>query len=270
MTVLIGAAAARGVLTRNGLMVVILLMACVPDLARAECEKSVRWDDDPPFSMTMPNGDVSGIDVDLGRAVLERMGCSITLRKLPWARALRELELGRLDILPGAFRRPERAQYAHFSGTVLPASRNILFMNEKAHAKWPVSRLIDLRDTEFRLGAQIRVYYGPDYQELMNDPAFAARVTFLANRENLWRMLERGRIDGVIANEHTGAYEISQLGLGSQIKATTVVVSDEPAEVAFSKASNTKAFARRYAQVLQQLVADGSYQHIVQRYVPAE
>lgn len=270
MTILIGAAAVRSVLPHSCLALVLVVLACWPSLAAAECEKSVRWDDDPPFSMQMPNGDIAGIDVELNRAVLEHLDCKATLHKLPWARALRELELGRLDILPSAFRRPEREKFAHFSGAVIPASHNILFMHERALAKWPVSRLIDLRDTEFRLGAQIRVYYGSDFQEVMNDPEFAARVTILAKRENLWRMLDRGRIDGVIANEHTGAYEIRQLGLGRQIKATKVVVSHEPAEVAFSKESNDTDFVRDYAEALQQLVADGSYKQIVQRYVPAQ
>ncbi|KAA0696304.1 ABC transporter substrate-binding protein [Halopseudomonas laoshanensis] len=266
MKILIG----RSALSRSCSTLVLVVLACWSNLAAAHCEKTLRWDDDPPFSMQLPNGDISGIDVELNRAVLGHLDCTVTLRKLPWARALRELELGRLDILPGAFRRPERAKYAHFSGAVLPASHNILFMNEEALAKWPVTRLLDLRDTEFRLGAQIRVYYGSDFQEVMNDPEFAARVTILAKRENLWRMLDRGRIDGVIANEHTGAYEIRQLGLGRRIKATNVVVSHEPAEVAFSKESNDLDFVGDYAEALQQLVADGSYEQIVQRYVPKE
>ena len=246
---------------------VLLLLACWPGVASADCEKTLRWDDDPPFSMLMPDGEVAGIDVDLNRAALAQLGCQIRLRKLPWARALRELELGRLDILPGAFRRPERELYAHFSGAVLPPSRNILFMRQQALEQWPVSRLVELQNTPFRLGAQINVFYGPDFQQVMSDPAFTARVTMVANRTSLWRMTERGRIDGVIANEYTGVYEVAQLGLSEQIKASAVVVSSEPAEVAFSKASNDPEFVQAYASVLQQLVADGTYAQIVERYI---
>lgn len=65
--------------------------------------------------------------------------------------------------------------------------------------------------------------YGADYQQLMSDPAFAARVSFAANRANLWRMVNKGRIDGVIADENTGRYEIHQLGFDEQIKPTAVV-----------------------------------------------
>lgn len=257
----------RSTLLRRGVTTVLMLLFCWPSLATASCEKSLRWDDDPPFSMSMPDGEVAGIDVELNRAVLARLGCDVTLRKLPWGRALKDLELGRLDILPGAFRRPERELYAYFSGEILPPSRNILFIRIQALEVWPVSRLTELQHTSFRLGAQINVFYGADFLQVMSDPEFAARVTMVANRTSLWHMLDRGRIDGLIANEHTGAYEVRQLGLHERIKATNVVVSSEAAEVAFSKNSTDRDFVKAYAAVLEQLVADGSYGRIVQRYV---
>ncbi|MGB4075307.1 substrate-binding periplasmic protein [Pseudomonas sp.] len=263
---LIAADVRRSPLPRHRLLLALLL-ALLPGLAVAACEKTLRWDDDPPFSMQTADGAVVGIYVDVNRAALERLGCQTTLRKLPWARALKELEMGRLDILPGAFRRPEREVYAHFSGPTLPRSRNILFMYVQAMQRWPATRLLELQHTEFRLGAQINVAYGADYEQLMNDPAFAARVALVANRSNLWRMVGKGRIDGVIADENTGAYEIQQLGLSDRIKPTAVVVSSDAAEVAFSKRSTAPEFVQAYADALRELVLDGSYARIVQRYI---
>jgi len=252
---------------RYRLALVVLLALALPGLGHAECEKTLRWDDDPPFSMQDAEGGVTGIYIELNRAALAHMGCQVRLLKLPWARALKELELGRLDILPGAFRRPERELYAHFSGTVLPPSRNILFMHQQAMERWPVQSLLALQFNDFRLGAQINVSYGADYQQLMADPAFAARVVTVASRTGLWQMIDKGRIDGVIADELTGAYELHQLGLDDRIKATTVVVSSDPAEVAFSRRTTDVDFVQAYAEVLKRLVADGTYARIVQRYL---
>lgn len=244
----------------------LVVLACLPGVGAA-CEKTLRWDDDPPFSMQTEEGGVVGIYVEINRAALARMGCQIRLRKLPWARALKELELGRLDVLPGAFRRPERELYAYFSGAVLPPSRNLLFMHTQATKRWPVTSLLELQHSAFRLGAQIDVSYGPKYQQLMSDPAFASRVVMAASRASLWQMVSKDRIDGVIADEHTGAYELQQSGLAEQITATAVVVSADAAEVAFSKVSNDQAFVQAYAAALRGLVADGSYARIVQHYV---
>ena len=246
---------------------VLSLLALLPGAALAYCEKTLRWDDDPPFSMQTADGGVVGIAIEINRATLARLGCQTKLRKLPWARALKELELGRLDVLPGAFRRPEREVYAYFSGPVLPPSRNILFMHPQALQRWPVTRLVDLQHSAFRLGAQINVAYGAEYQQVMGDPAFAARVSMVGNRTSLWHMVAKGRIDGVIADENTGAYEIQQLGLSEQITATAVVVSSDAAEVALSKKTTDSAFVQAYADTLRELVLDGSYARIVQRYV---
>ncbi|MGE6790503.1 amino acid ABC transporter substrate-binding protein, PAAT family [Pseudomonas guineae] len=244
-----------------------LLLALLPALASATCHKTLRWADDPPFSMQAEDGSVVGIYVDANREVLQRLGCQVQLRKLPWARALRELKIGRLDILPGAFKRPEREHYAYFSGTILPPSRNILFMHKEALTRWPVSQLLALQNTDFRLGAQINVSYGADFELLMRDQATASRVFMSANRLNLWGMVAKRRIDGVIADENTGAYEIHQLGLEAEIQPSTVVVSSAAAEVAFSKITNDQAFVQAYAKAQRELVADGSYQRIVKRYV---
>ena len=130
-----------------------LFLALLPTLAPA-CGKTLRWDDDPPFSMLLPNGEIGGINVDINRLTLERLGCQVTLVKLPWARALKELEQGRLDVLPGAFRRPEREVYAYFSGAILQPSRNILFMRKGDPARDGLHGLLDLLGTSFRLGAQ--------------------------------------------------------------------------------------------------------------------
>nr|WP_286947988.1 transporter substrate-binding domain-containing protein [Pseudomonas sp. UBA6718] len=186
---------------------------------------------------------------------------------MPWARALRELEQGRLDVLTGTFRKPEREVYAYFSGVIEEPARNILFMSRQAAARWPVTELLQLRDTPFRLGAQIDVSYGPGYQALLQEPAFHERMEFSANRASLWRMLGKGRLDGVIADEHTGQQELAALGLSELIRATPVVVSSEGSEVAFSKKSVSAEFVQRYADALRRQIAEGHYARIQARYL---
>lgn len=243
------------------------LLLCVPGQAWSACEVSLRWDDDPPFSMQLADGSIVGISIDSARAVLQALGCDVRLVRLPWGRALRELQQGRLDVLTGAFRKPEREVYAHFSGVIEEPSRNILFMHRDAAARWPVTELQQLREVPFSLGAQIDVSYGPGYEELLGTPAFRQRMAFNANRSNLWRMVAKGRIDGVIADEHSGQQELAALGLDGLIRATPVVVSAEGAETAFSKKSVSAGFVRRYAEQLRRQIASGSYARIRQRYL---
>lgn len=100
--------------------------------------------------MQTADGGVVVIAIEINRALLDRLGCQTKLCKLPRVRVFKALELGRLDIFPGAFRHPEREGYAYFFGLVLPPSRNILFMCSAVLPQWPIKCLLALQHTAFR------------------------------------------------------------------------------------------------------------------------
>lgn len=234
-----------------------------------ECVKTVRWYDDPPYAARSADGNVSGLNVELAREALHRMGCDMNLVEMPWARALLELENGRLDILPGALKTEERARYAHFSQ---PTNRspNVLFLSKQAAGRYPLAELHDIVGTPFRLGAQIRVNYGPVYSQLQQDPAFQARLVPITQRRGAWKMLQLGRLDGLIADEVTALLELRQLGLSEAVVKTRVITSDEPAVFAFSKQRIGSDFVDRFNLVLDSMLADGSYQRILSRSLPCK
>ncbi|MDN3920871.1 substrate-binding periplasmic protein [Roseateles violae] len=235
----------------------------------AACEKTVRWNEDPPFSMRgSADGELIGLNVELVRETLRRLGCSARWVEMPWARALAELEAGRLDILPGTLRLPERERFAYFSAPG-PQSRNRLFVRADELRKWAsLSRLADLRGSGFRLGAQLGVAYGPDYDELMRDPEFARSVHRTPSRRSLWLMVDAGRLDGVLVNEMTGRRELAQLGLQERIKDTGLVANHPTAAVAFSRKTIAPDFVARYNKAAEAMQQDGSQAAIVQRYAP--
>jgi polar amino acid transport system substrate-binding protein len=248
-----------------------LLTAAIALLAAqagaAECVKTVRWSDDAPYSFAAPNGEVHGFNADLAREAFARIGCGARFVEMPWARALVELEAGRLDVLPGALRKPEREKFAFFSRPV-NRSPNVLFIRKAAEAKYPFQKLGDLIGTDFRLGAQIGVTYGGDFETLAKRPEFNVRITQLTARKSAWKMMEIGRLDGVIADEVTALAELQQLGLSSEIVKSGVVVATEPAAFALSKQSNTADFVRSFDHSLESMLKDGKYKEIRERYVP--
>lgn len=232
-----------------------------------DCVKTVRWFDDAPYSFRGTDGVIQGISVDLSRIVLTQMGCQVKWVEMPWARALLELEQGRLDVLPGALRKPERDAFAHFSRP-FNRSPNVLFMHPSAAEKYRPKQLSDLAGTDFRLGAQIGVSYGPGYEALMKNTGFKSRVTPITLRRGAWQMIEKNRIDGLIADEMTGLLELQQLGLSHLVAKTRILVSGEPALVAFSKKSVDANFVARFNAVFSELLEDGRYKDTLQKYLP--
>lgn len=244
-----------------------LMLALLPALAAHACNKTVRWYDDAPYSFRAPDGTVKGFDADLAREVLRRTGCQAVFVEMPWARALVELESGRLDILPGSFRNRQRDAYAYFSVPALQ-SPNVLYLGPQARASYRIARLDDMVGTGFRLGVQIGVSYGDKFDTLAGDPRFKANQVQVTLRRNAWKMMELGRIDGMIADEASAAVELRQMGLDDKLKPSQVVVSTNTAMVAFSKRSISPQFVASFNKALQSMIADGEYRKIRQRYLP--
>jgi polar amino acid transport system substrate-binding protein len=251
----------------RGLIAICAAGVLWPNLAWAQCVKTVRWYDDAPYYYKAADGEVVGLNADLVRAALKGLQCEAQFVELPWARALRELELGRLDILPGAFRTPEREKYAYFSRPV-NRSPNVLFIAKRVASRYKPKTLADISGTGFRMGAQIGVAYGPDYDALIKTPAFAAQITPVTSRRNAWKMIEQDRLDGIIADEISGLVELQQMGLSEAVVKTEVIVSGEAVQMALSQASLTPEFVADFDRSLNTMMADGRYKKILERYVP--
>lgn len=236
----------------------------LPALSGA-CVKTLRWNEDPPYSMRLADGRIGGLYVELHQALLQRLGCKAELQEMPFARALTELQLGRLDLLPGTFDRPERRGYALFSQVLVPV-RNLLYVRQGDLPRTQGKTLVALLANGLRLGVQVGVIYGPSYAELLKDPTAAARLQTAPKRGSLWLMLDRGRVDAVPADELSASYELGALGLASRVVASGLVLSTEAAGTAFSRRGNDEAFVQRFDAALQAMKADGSYAALLRRY----
>lgn len=246
------------------LLLGLALLALGAATAQA-CTKRLRWNDDPPYSMRLPDGRIGGWTVELAQAVLQRMGCQVVLEEMPFARALAELRSGHLDMLDGAFPLPERQAYAHFSAPVL-RSRNLIFIRRSDLPRFRAQSLAELFESGWQFGAQVGVMYGPAYAALQQDARFRARLQSVPRRSSLWQMLALGRVDVVMADELSAVHELAAARLSADIVPTALVVSDAPATMAFSKATTDAAFVQRYDAVLREMQADGSYERLRQRH----
>ncbi|UUZ54906.1 transporter substrate-binding domain-containing protein [Massilia sp. H-1] len=249
-----------------GLLGAVLLIL-LPMADSAACTKTVRWFDDPPYSFRQADGQIGGFDADLAREVLRRTGCSARFVNMPWARALVELESGNLDVLPGSFRSQQRERYAYFSIPV-QQTPNVLYLSPAAAEKYRPATLAELGGTPFRLGVQIGVSYGEHFEALKASPAFHSNLVPVTLRRNAWRMMQMGRIDGMIADEASAEVELRQLGLEQTLLPSKIVVPTDPVMFAFSKASVTADFVAAFDKQLQTLITNGQYRKLRERYFP--
>ena len=246
---------------------IVAALLLLPSAASLACTKTVRWFDDPPYSFRQSDGEIAGFDADLAREVLRRTGCATRFVNMPWARALAELEAGKLDVLPGTFRSSKRERYAHFSIPV-QQTPNVLYLSPAAAAKYRPAALEELAGTPFRLGVQIGVSYGEHFEALRTKPAFYGNLVPVTLRRNAWRMMQMGRIDGMIADEASAGVELRQLGLEQVLLPSEIVVPTDPVMFAFSKVSVPHAFVGAFDKELQAMLTNGQYRKLRERYFP--
>ena len=230
------------------------------------CTRTVRWSDDAPYSFQQKDGTIAGLDADLVREALGHVGCRPKFVYLPWVRALIELERGKLDILPGAFRSAQRERFAHFS-IPLPQSANVLYLGSVAFKKYHPATLEELAGTPFRLGVQLGVAYGDSFDRFKAIQGARANLVPITLRCSAWRMMELGRIDGMIADEASAAAELGQLGLDQLVQPSKVTVSTETAMFAFSRATTDLEFVAGFNKALRAIIANGHYRALRERYL---
>lgn len=243
-------------------------MAClaVPAFA-SPCTKTVRWELQPPYGVLRPDGERAGYYTDVVRMALARMGCTVSLVDRPWPRGLKELEEGRLDVMPGMLWNRERSRYALFSRGI-NLSPNLLLLSAEAARRVSLQQLGDLRDTNLRIAIEIGAYYSTEYAALLLDPRFAARLHPVPDRQRAWRMLEGGRVDGVISDEASALVAGMPLRPDGEAPRPVLVLSSVPARVAFSRRHHDEVFVARFDAAIDALIADGSLLRLRESYVP--
>jgi len=244
------------------LAVPLLLTTCISASA-ADCVQTVRRNPDASASVRGPDGQLTGMRLSLTVEALRRMGCRAIVKDLPWSRALSDMAQGQLDVLPAAHRTPEREAFALFSQRLTPSQFRVFLRRDLAQ---PAPADLDaLHRSGLKLGLQTGVVYGTALEGLLADPAFATRVERVVNRTALWRMLARGRVDAVLAEDFSAAWELEQLGLVGEVQASALLVEGEATSTAFSRRQHDADFVARFDAALAEMARDGTEQAITVR-----
>lgn len=228
------------------------------------------WD---PYQYLLVKQDVkrlTGLDVQLVRAVFAEMGYEVSYEEVSWKQHQLDVKNGVRDIAAGAFKNPERDEYAYFSAPYRKET-DVLYVRKGEASRYPFkdSRelLRRLQEQSFRFGVINGFYYGPDIMRFINDPANASRIVTvrddIANFENL---LSR-RIDGFIVDRLVGATLAWRYGWQLAVEEVSPPVYSEDIHVLFSKKTTTPELVEAFNRSLDQLKRGGQYARIVREYL---
>lgn len=207
----------------------------------------------PPYRVSTEDG-ATGLYVEIFDEIAERINWDVRYVEAPFRRVMLMMEEGKVDVMLGPLKTLERERVMAFVAPVFPPERKLFFYYRDEN------RIEEYDDLH---GKKIGVLSGASYfeefdadEELDKEP--------VARYENLMRMLEKDRVDVVIAPELVGRHTVQQLGMDFSV--SPYQVPGEHSYIAISRTSPVLAHEEEIARAFEQIRKDGVYEKLVMGY----
>ena len=210
----------------------------------------------PPYEMTTDDGGFEGIDVEVATAIAEKLGLELVVDDMGFDAALTAAQVGQSDIvMAGVTVTEDRLKVMDFSDSYATGIQ-VVIVKEGS----PITTVDDLANADM-IGTQKAttgsIYCTDDYTE--------EHVTEYETGALAVMALVNGQVDAVVIdNEPAKSFVAANDGL--KILDTEYAVED----YAIGLAKGNTALLDAINQAMAELIADGTFQNIVDKYITAE
>ncbi|AUZ75078.1 MULTISPECIES: substrate-binding periplasmic protein [Aeromonas] len=244
----------------------VLLLWCLCCSAWAQESLLVGWSSWHPFSFRDEQQQLQGLDIDLLEAIFNRAGFHANYSEMPWARVLRELEFGTIQLTMSANQTAERDLYARFT---LPYrnEETVLLIRRQDKGRWQeITRLSDLLSRpDFTIGLLRDFDYGTDFRTFMQSPQMQQRLLVRLKMEPLIKLLLAGRIQGVVMDP-MGLQQLNLAGIPLDQLTTLLDIQQTPVHLMLSRRTTTLQQLQRLDEAIRALLQSPEYGQILARY----
>ncbi len=213
---------------------------------------------------------LTGLDVELTRAIARAAHLEIKYGYLPWSRHIAEIRSGNTDIASGVTWSAERAEFGHFS-RAYRQEVDVLYLPREEVSRYPFrdvpGMLRTFRETGFRLGV-ISGFTSADpaIDAYVADPANAERIVVADNHYENIRDLIEGRIDGILADRLCAATCAWRGGWRDLVEEHPLSITTD-VHFLFSKKTVPVEIVRRFDEAIAALEANGETGRIIHAYL---
>ncbi|UCM59786.1 transporter substrate-binding domain-containing protein [Aeromonas hydrophila] len=244
----------------------VLLLWCLCCSAWAQESLLVGWSSWHPFSFRDEQQQLQGLDIDLLEAIFNRAGFHANYSEMPWARVLRELEFGTIQLTMSANQTAERDLYARFT---LPYrnEETVLLVRRQDKGRWQeITQLSDLLSRpDFTIGLLRDFDYGTDFRTFMQSPQMQQRLLVRLKMEPLIKLLLAGRIQGVVMDP-MGLQQLNLAGLPLDQLTPLLDIQQTPVHLMLSRRTTTPQQLQRLDEAIRALLQSPEYGQILARY----
>lgn len=258
------------------LLLPLLFMAFFfSDLKAQESEKEVllngwylwdpyQYEEQPGKSETL-----TGLDVQLVRAISKKVGKRVLYEPVSWKHHLLDLKEGKRDFAAGATYTRERAEFAYYS-VPYRYEENSLFVPREKEGSYSFKNVDEMlaffEAARFRVGViDGFIYADPKINEWLEKPEHQDQILRVPDDTvNLENLLE-GKVDGFLADRVVGATVIWRAKKGVHVSEVRLGIKT-PIHLIFSKKTTPLSLVEKFNQAIEKIEKTDEYAQIISWY----
>ena len=240
------------------LMLASVTLGCTLSYAQ---EVKIVTEEYPPYNyIDTENGEVTGVNTDVVRAILDRLAQTYEINVNPWARSY-DLALEQPNVMIYSIVRTEqREDLFKWVGEIAPIDFYLIALKEG----------VSVNSLEGAKSYMVGTVRDDVIEQYLIEQGFEVGVNIdrTSSHVSNLKKLVAGRIDLIAVSDLTAAYQLKQLGynpeqvLGEKLLLETISV---PLYMGFNLGTPDETVAK-YQQALDALKLDGTYEQIVNAY----
>lgn len=252
----------RKIIFYSVVVILMIIIGVVVVLSKKEVRNNenvlvVGLDDSfPPMGFRNENNEIVGFDIDVAKAVCEKLGMRLELQQISWASKEQELNSGNIDCIWNGFAyTEERAKTMTLTENYIKG-KNYFILKDGITAK-----------NQYELeGKKIGVQSGSSQQLDLENSEFGKKIEIIPYSDNLTAFmdLETGGVDAIFCSNIIGNYLIQTKNKKYETIDSENISVSNGSVIAF-KQGNTE-LRDRIQNVLYELAKDGTLRKISEKW----
>ncbi|NVJ59220.1 MAG: amino acid ABC transporter substrate-binding protein [Gammaproteobacteria bacterium] len=237
----------------------------LPTSKVADCNLLMGWDPWEPYMYLTPGDQVSGLDIELIKALAKEANCKLSFTQDDWMSLLKRVETGDVSLVAGASITEKRKEYALFSAPYRDESFVLYVRAGEADAF--KNSFESIADAGRKIGVTTDYIYGEQVSKLQDSEQYSGQFVYSAVGERNYYNLTQHNVDVIIEDPFVGAYNIKRKGLTDQIEQLDITIHSGEVHLMFSLKSVDHTIVERFNEALKKIKQNGTYQKILNKYL---
>jgi len=213
----------------------------------------------PPLEYENDKHRAEGAVVEVVRTIMGKLGHTVTIRVLPWTRAMKMVGSGKADAIFTAYKNAEREKFLDYSEEVL-LEQEIYFYKKRGSPLDFNGHISSIQDT--RIGIVSTISYGQVFDQY--------RQFILLDKANQlahnFQKLAKGRIDLLPSTYYVAEHTIRHMGIEKQVERLPKMIESLPSYIAFSKKRDLHLLRKQFDGELKKMKRTGEYSRLLHKH----